>query len=86
MLSNIPGNYDIVNSNIINNNSFIINYDHVMDNIDKVGIQILDPNFRLLELNNCFSFTLNIYEVVDVLKETLINTKTNNVYSTGNFI
>jgi len=86
MLSNIPGNYDIISSNIINDNSFIINYDHVMDNIDQVIIQILDPNFRILELNNCFSFTINIHEVVDVLKETLINTKTNNVNSTGNFI
>jgi hypothetical protein len=85
MLSNVPGNYDILTSNIINNN-YTINYDFVMDNIDAVTIQLLDPEFKILELNNKFSFTMNIYEINDVLKETLINTKTNNVNSTGNFI
>ena len=86
MLSNIPGNYDIVSSTVINNDSYTINYNFVMDNIDSVTVELLDPQFRILELNNSFSFTMNIHEIKDVLKETLINTKTNNVNSTGNFI
>jgi hypothetical protein len=86
MLSNVPGNYDIVTSNIINNDAFTINHHFVMDNIDSITIELLDPQFRVLELNNNFSFTLNIYEITEVLKETLINTKTNNVNSTGNIL
>jgi hypothetical protein len=86
LLSNIPGNYDILNSNIINNNSYIINYDNVMDNVTSITIALFDQEFRLIEVTNDFSFTLNIHEIKDVLKETLINTKTNNVTSTGNFI
>jgi hypothetical protein len=86
MLSNVPGNYDIITSNIINNDNFTINYNFVMDNIDSVTVELLDPQFKVLELNNNFSFTMNIYEINDILKETLINTKTNNVNSTGNFL
>lgn len=86
LLSNVPGNYDIKTSNIINNNSYVINYDYVQDNINSISIELYDPEFRLLEITNNFSFTLNIHEIHDVLKETLINTKTNNVSSTGNFI
>lgn len=86
LLSNEPGNYSILNSNIINNNSYLINYDNVLNNINGVNIALYDNNFRLLESSNEFSFTLNIHEIKDVLKETLINTKTNNVTSTGNFI
>ena len=86
MLSNIPGNYDIITSNIINNDTYTINYNFVMDNIESITIELLDAQFRVLELNNSFSFTMNIHEIKDVLKETLINTKTNNVNSTGNFI
>lgn len=86
LLSNVPGNYDILNSNIINNNSYIINYDNVMDNVSSLTVALFDPEFRLIEVTNDFSFTLNIHEIKDVLKETLINTKTNNVTSTGNFI
>jgi hypothetical protein len=51
-----------------------------------ISVEILDSKFRQLVVNNNFSFTLEIHEVMDVLKETLINSKTNNVNSTGNFI
>ena len=86
MLSNNPGDYDITASNIINNNGYTINYESMMDDVNEITVELLDPQFRVLELDNYFSFTLNIHQVVDVLKETLINTKTNNVNSTGNFI
>lgn len=86
LLSNIPGNYDIVNSNIVNNNSYTIYYDSVEDNVTNISIELYDPEFRLIDISNQFSFTLEIHEIIDVLKETLINTKTNNVSSTGNFV
>jgi hypothetical protein len=86
MLSNIPGNYEIMTSNIINNNSNYVNYDEVANNVSQVSIELYDSEFRLLQISNKFSFTLEIHEVKDVLKETLIDTKTNNVVTTGNFI
>jgi hypothetical protein len=51
-----------------------------------MSIGVYDSTLKLLSNTNNFSFTLDIHEVKDVLKETLINTKTNNVNSTGNFI
>ena len=86
LLSNNPGNTDTALSNIINNNSFNILYNSVLDNISNVSIEVFDDNLKLLSLNKNFSFTLNIHEVKDILKETLVNTKTNNVITTGNFI
>lgn len=86
MLGNIPGNYDILNSNIINFSSYVINYDNVKDNVNGITISLFDPFFRLLDISSEYSFSLDIHEIKDVLKETLINTKTNNVTSTGSFI
>ena len=70
--------------NIQNNHSFSYNYDKEVDNVDEVTINIYNPSMELISLNNNFSFTLTIHELKDVLKETLINTKTNNVTVTGN--
>ena len=86
LLSNVPGNYDSVLSNIINNNNFSINYDNVIDNISGVTVQVYDSTMKLLSTNNNYSFTLTIYEIKDILKETLINTKTNNVNTQGYYI
>jgi len=86
ILSNNPGNTDTTLSNIINNNSFSINYNDVLDNISSISVSVYDSNLKLLLIKNDFSFTLNVHEIKDVLKETLINSKTNNVTSTGNFI
>ena len=86
MVSTIAGNYDVVQSNIINNNSYYIHYDDVLNNVSQVSIQLYDPDFRLLEIPNDFNFTMEIHEIQDVLKETLINSKTNGVSSTGHFI
>lgn len=85
LLSNIPGNFDILISNISNNN-YVINYSHIQDNLDSVTIQILDSDLKILQTINNYSLTMEIYEIQNVLKETLINTKTNNVNSTGHFI
>jgi len=86
LLSNIPGNYDTQVSNIINNNSYYINYDKIQDNLDSIKVEIYDYNMKLLFISNDFSFTANIHEIKDILKETLINTKNNNVNTAGNFI
>jgi hypothetical protein len=86
LLDNIPGNYGTAVSNIIYNNNFSVNYNNVIDNISSLGIEVYDSDLRLLDISNNFSFTLNIHEIKDVLKETLINTKTNNVNSQGHFI
>jgi len=85
LLSNTPGNFDILNSNICNNN-YIINYSYVQDSMSSISIQILDSEFKILQSYNDYSFTMEIHQIQDVLKETLINTKTNNVNSTGHFI
>ena len=86
LLSNVPGEIDILASNIINNNSFYDNYDFVFDNISIVSISVYDHSLRLIDLNQDFSFTMTIHEVQDKLKETLINTKTNNVNTNGSYI
>ena len=86
LLSDIPGNTDIKLSNIINNNSFYIYYDSVKDNIDSVTIQLFDADMKLLFTDADFSFTINIHEVKYILKENLINSKNNNVTTTGHFI
>jgi len=83
LVSNMPGNIDTITSNIINNNSFSINYDHCIDNISEVAVSLYDTNLQLLELKNDFSFTLNFTEMREVLKETSINSKTNQVHTEG---
>jgi len=84
ILSDIPGNYNNSTLNIQNNHSYSYNYDKEIDNVDEISISIYNPSMELISLNNNFSFTLTIHELKDVLKETLINTKTNNVTVTGN--
>ena len=86
LLSNVPGEIDILASNIINNNSFYDNYDYVFDNISIVSISVYDHSLKLIDLNQDFSFTMTIHEVQDKLKETLVNTKTNNVNTNGSYI
>jgi len=86
LLSDIPGNTDIKLSNIINNNSFYIYYDNIKDKIDNINVELYDADMKLLFIDNNFSFTINIHEIKDILKETLINSKNNNVTTTGHFI
>jgi hypothetical protein len=87
ILSNVPGNTNTTTSNIINNNSTIVNYDHVQHNITSVSISIYDSNLKLISPGSPnYSFTLSIYEIKDVLKETLINSRTDSIVTTGNFI
>jgi hypothetical protein len=86
LLSDVPGNLNITVSNIINNNSYYIYYDNVRDKIEYVTIEVYDSDMKLLFNNTNFSFTVDIHEIKDHLKETLINTKNNDVITTGHFI
>jgi len=86
LLSNIPGNYDTVASNINMNNSYMINYSNLLNDISNVSIEVYSANFKLLRIQNNFSFSLNIHEIKNILKETLIDTKANNVVTTGRII
>ena len=86
LLSNVPSNTDTTLSNIINNNSFVIYYDNCLNNVDSISIDVYDYDNKILTLKKDFSFTLVIHEIKDILKETLVNTKTNNVDSTGHII
>lgn len=86
ILSNTPGNYDTIISNVINNNSFYTFYNSFIDNLDTVSIEVYDSTLKLITMTTNFSFTLEIHEVKEVLKETLINTKANNINTTGHFI
>jgi hypothetical protein len=50
MLSNTPGNYDFVNSNIIVKDSYYINYDFFDNNISIINIGVYDSNNSLLSI------------------------------------
>lgn len=86
IVSSLPGNININNSNIINNSNAYIFYSGVLDNVNNLNISLYDSNLQLISSYSDYSFTLNVVEDNNVLKETLINTKTNNVSSTGNYI
>jgi hypothetical protein len=82
-VSNIPNNIDNNTTNINNNGIVINNYDKPIDNFSQISIVLLDPFYREILFLRDFSFTLEIHEIVNVLKETLIDSKRNNVSTTG---
>lgn len=86
ILNPVIGNYDINNSNIINNNNTYILYNNVIDSLSDITITVYNSQLELLGNSYEYSFTLNILEDNNVLKETFINTKTNNVSSNGHYI
>ena len=86
IVSPLPGTININNSNIINNSNSFTFYNGSLDSVNNLNISLYDSNFEMLNIYNNYSFTLNIVEDIHVLKETLINSKTNNVTSTGNYI
>lgn len=82
-VSNIPNNIDNNTTNINTSSIVINNYDKPMDNFSNIDIVLLDPFYREILFLRDFSFTLEIHEIVNVLKETLIDSKRNNVSTTG---
>ena len=81
LLSDKAGNINKQTANIEKN---VLNfYDRSLDNIDTLQIEILDPEGKLLSLTAEHSFTLEIHEIIDVLKETLVDTTRDQVFTTG---
>ncbi len=80
LLSPIPNN---IENNLNVNDNFAFLYEKPIDELSGIQIQILDPHLIQYNLGRDFSFTIEITEVVDVLKETLIDTKRDTVVTTG---
>ena len=81
LLADKAGNINKQTANIEENELNF--YDRSLDNIDSLQIQVLDPEGKLLSLTAEHSFTLEIHEIVDVLKETLVDSTRDQVFTTG---
>ena len=81
--STIPGNLNTINNNI-NQNYKLESFNQILDDISTIQINILDSNYRIIESNKNFSLIIKFTYDVHKLKETNINTKTNNVDIIGN--
>ena len=79
-LSNIFGQPNNLFYNVNEEMYFMTNY---LIRLDNINIEYLTPDGKILD--NIFenSLTLEIYEEKEVLKETLINTKTGVINSNG---
>ena len=69
--------------NIHNYDFEYVFYDNPLNNVNQIKIELLSPDGRILELNQDHNITLEIMESIDVLKETLLDTKHNNIVTTG---
>ena len=71
----------------IKNNAFVDNMfyllDDVLSNVDSLNIQFINADGTLVDMNTEHNFTLKIVERKNVLKNTLINSKTNQVNTLG---
>ena len=71
----------------IKNNAFVDNMfyllDDVLSNVDSLNIQFINADGSLVDMNTEHNFTLKIVERKNVLKNTLINSKTNQVNTLG---
>jgi hypothetical protein len=65
------------------NSNFAQLYNQPLDELNGIQIQILTPDMILYSLGRDFSFTFEIVETIDILKETNIDTKRDNVITTG---
>jgi hypothetical protein len=80
LLSPLPMNTE---TNQIINTNFAKLYNQPIDNLTELTIQILLPDMVIYNMGRDFSFTLEIVEIIDLLKETNIDTKRDNVVTTG---
>jgi len=60
-----------------------IYYDSSVKKVSELQVQILDPEGRIINMKHNFNITLMIDEKLDLLKETLIDTRTGSVLSSG---
>jgi hypothetical protein len=83
LTSTIPGNMNTLNNNVINK-TIVQSFNQILDDIKTIQINILDSNYRILQSNKNYSMVIKFLYDVHKLKETNINTKTNNVDIIGN--
>jgi hypothetical protein len=78
LTSNVPGELNNVNNNIYKENIFYM-FSKIIDSVDSIQINILDYQYKIIQSNKTINMILKIYQDVHKLKETNINTKTNNI-------
>jgi hypothetical protein len=83
LTSTLPGNLNTLNNNI-NSKPIIQSFNQILDDIRVIQINILDSNYRIIQSNKNYSMIIKFKYDVHKLKETNINTKTNNVDIIGN--
>ena len=83
LTSTLPGNINTLNNNI-NNKPFIQSFNQILDDIRTIQINILDSEYKIIQSNKNYSMIIKFTYDVHKLKETNINTKTNNVDIIGN--
>ena len=54
-----------------------------LDNLEKLKIVITDPYGRILNIENNFSLTIEIHEIINVLNNTLLDTKRGDIIKNG---
>jgi len=83
LTSTLPGNIDTLNNNI-NSKPIIQSFNQILDDIRIIQINILDSGYKIIQSNKNYSMIIKFTHDVHKLKETNINTKTNNVDIIGN--
>jgi hypothetical protein len=79
-LTNIPQGDNYVDS-LKTEYSFI---DKTFQNFDELTVQFVDNQGRILDLRTDYNFTIAIVEKLEVLKDTLYNSRTGQTNTTGN--
>ena len=83
LTSTLPGNMNTLNNNI-NSKPIVQSFNQILDDIRQIQINILDAGYRIIQSNKNYSMVIKFLYDVHKLKETNINTKTNNVDIIGN--
>ena len=83
LTSTLPGNLNTLNNNI-NSKPIVQSFNQILDDIRVIQINILDSGYRIIQSNKNYSMIIKFKYDVHKLKETNINTKTNNVDIIGN--
>jgi hypothetical protein len=83
LTSTLPGNLNTLNNNI-NSKPIIQSFNQILNDIKTIQINILDSSYRIIQSNKNYSMLIKFVYDVHKLKETNINTKTNNVDIIGN--
>ena len=58
-------------------------YDNPINNIRQIKVEVLSPDGKLMDLTQEHNLTIEIIESIEILKETLLDTKHNNIVTNG---